>query len=155
KNAADPDNRYLWRRVPHRLEAEIIRDNFLAVSRQLDRTQFGPGTLDPNQKRRSVFFFVERSPIRSAVGLFDAPEPQQGVELRGTTTIAPQALLIMNNAQVRQCAEALAKRLGDGPLGERVKQGYAHAVGRIPSARELNQSLLFLDQQAKSYTADG
>jgi hypothetical protein len=155
KNAADPDNRLLWRHVPHRLEAEIIRDNFLAVSGQLDRTQFGPGTLDPNQKRRSIYFFVKRSQLVSSMVLFDAPEPQQGVELRGTTTIAPQALLIMNNAQVRQCAEALAKRLGGGSLSERVQQGYAHGIGRLPSARELNQSLLFLDQQAKSYTADG
>src|SRR5262249_2095868 len=40
----DPDNRYLWRRVPRRLEAEAIRDALLAVSGELDRRQGGPGT---------------------------------------------------------------------------------------------------------------
>src|SRR5581483_3216167 len=106
--ARDPENLWHWRRVPHRLEAEIIRDALLAVSGTLDPTMFGPGTLDPKHKRRSIYFFVKRSKLIPTMVLFDAPEPLQGIEQRTTTTIAPQALLLMNNKLVRDCAEHFA-----------------------------------------------
>src|SRR5205807_471569 len=37
----DPENVWLWRRTPQRLEAEVIRDSMLAVSGTLDPTMFG------------------------------------------------------------------------------------------------------------------
>ncbi len=43
------------------LEAEPIRDSLLSVSGQLDLKMFGPGTLDQNMKRRSIYFFIKRS----------------------------------------------------------------------------------------------
>ena len=128
----DNENRYYWRRVPRRLEAEIIRDNLLAVSRLLDLKQFGPGTLDPNMKRRSIYFFVKRSQLIPSLVLFDGPDALQGAEQRNTTTIAPQALLLMNNAQVRICAESLAKRVAppDGKqTADALTNAYAHRTG--------------------------
>src|SRR6185436_11309188 len=51
----DPQNQLFSRWQPRRLEAEAIRDCILAVSGTLDRTMFGPGTLDERQRRRSIY----------------------------------------------------------------------------------------------------
>jgi hypothetical protein len=155
--AVDPLNRLYWRRAPQRLEAEIIRDSLLAVSGTLDTKQFGPGTLDPNHKRRSIYFFVKRSRLVQTMVLFDAPEPLQGVEQRPTTTIAPQALLLMNNKLVRSCAENFAKRIATAEgksLDDAVHAGYATALGRQPSEQELADSVQFVKEQEESYRAD-
>jgi hypothetical protein len=155
KATVDPDNRLLWRRTPRRLEAEVIRDSLLAVSGQLDRRMFGPGTLDPDMKRRSVYFFVKRSRLVPMMVLFDAPDGTVGIEQRTTTTIAPQALVMMNNPVVRQSARAFAARLsGVKGRAAAVRLGYALAVGRSPTAAELADSAAFLKEQAEAYRAE-
>src|SRR5690606_12424068 len=93
KSAVDPDNELLWRFRPRRLEAEAIRDSLLAVSGALDRTLYGPGTLDQLSPRRSIYFTIKRSEMIPMMQLFDAPDALQGISQRQTTTIAPQALL--------------------------------------------------------------
>jgi mono/diheme cytochrome c family protein len=156
--AVDVDNKLYWRRVPRRLEAEVIRDAFLAVSGTLDGRPFGPGTLDPNHRRRSIYFFVKRSQLVPSMVLFDGPDALQGVEQRTTTTIAPQALLVMNNQMVRACAEALARRIApapDTPPADAVRAGYEVALARPPSAKELADSVAFLREQVESYRAGG
>ena len=40
--AADPDNVYLWRMPPRRLEAEVVRDSIFYVAGKLDLTMGGP-----------------------------------------------------------------------------------------------------------------
>jgi mono/diheme cytochrome c family protein len=154
----DVDNRLYWRRVPRRLEAEVIRDALLAVGGTLDRRFFGPGTLDPKHRRRSIYFFVKRSQLVPSMILFDAPDGLQGVEQRTTTTIAPQALLLMNNATVRGCAEALARRSAPGPaapLADVIPSAYLFALARLPSEKEQTEAVQFLREQAASYRADG
>jgi mono/diheme cytochrome c family protein len=156
--ALDSENLLHWRRVPRRLEAEVIRDALLAVGGTLDPKMFGPGTLDPNHKRRSIYFFVKRSKLVPTMVLFDAPEPLQGIEQRTTTTIAPQALLLMNNKTVRECAENFARRIApvkDKTLEESVRNGYAAALGRGPSEQELTDSVQFVKEQEESYKAGG
>ena len=116
KAAVDPANKLCWRYQPRRLEAEAIRDSILAVSGLLDERMFGPGTLDDNQKRRSIYFFIKRSKLVPMMVLFDAPDALQGIGVRPNTTIAPQALMLLNNplireaAQVRRPAHGRAKR---------------------------------------------
>ena len=56
KASVDPDNDFLWRFTPRRLEAEIVRDSILASAGQLDATMYGPGTLDERHRRRSIYF---------------------------------------------------------------------------------------------------
>jgi hypothetical protein len=157
KSQADPDNRLLWRRVPRRLEAEVIRDSLLAVGGELDGRMFGPGTLDQKHKRRSIYFFVKRSQLIPMMVLFDAPDGLQGIEQRTTTTIAPQALLLMNNELVRGSAAGFARRVA--PTGKRlpdaVRSAYAVALGRAPSPRELADSVAFVREQAASYREEG
>jgi hypothetical protein len=156
--AVDPEDKLVWRRVPRRLEAEVIRDAMLAVSGALDRKQFGPGTLDPSHKRRSIYFFVKRSQLVPSMALFDGPDALQGVEQRTTTTIAPQALMLLNNKQVRDHAEAFAKRIepAEGKtLADAVRAGYALALGRPPTEEELKDSVAFVKEQQESYQGDG
>ncbi len=151
---ADPPNEFLWRFTPRRLEAEIIRDSMLAVSNELDRRQFGPGTLDENHKRRSIYFMIKRSKLVTMMQIFDQPEPLVSVGNRPTTTIAPQALYLMNNSQVRQCAASLAKQLlmkADVPAEEIVQQGYLQAFSRLPTTEESADAVAFLAGQEQSY----
>ncbi len=151
RHGIDADNRLVWRRVPRRLEAEIIRDSLLAVAGQLDRRMFGPGSLAPDYKRRSVYFFVKRSQLVPMMVLFDAPDGTVGIESRTNTTIAPQALLLMNNPVVRDASRAFAARLRGLTDAEAVRQGYRLAVGRSPRAAELAESTSFLAEQRGSY----
>jgi mono/diheme cytochrome c family protein len=159
QNAAiDPDNRYCWRHPRQRLQAELIRDALLAVSGTLDARQFGPGTLDPNHKRRSIYFFVKRSKLVPAMVLFDAPDALGGMDRRPSTTVAPQALWLMNNEVVRGYADAFAKRVSpadDAPPADAVRQAYRLALGRLPVAAELQAALRFLQDQTASYQAEG
>ncbi|MBI1371649.1 MAG: DUF1549 domain-containing protein [Phycisphaera sp.] len=152
----DPENRLWWTRDRRRLEAEIVRDNMLSVAGILDDRMFGPGTLDDGHKRRGIYFFIKRGKLVPMLMLFDAPEPLVGHARRDSTTIAPQALLLMNNPYVRQWAEAFAARLrpaADRSLADAVAQGYRLALARDPSQAELEATTAFVEQQAASYTA--
>lgn len=159
----DPENRYLWRRTPRRLEAEAVRDNLLAVSGLLDDTFYGPGTLDENHRRRSIYFMIKRSRLISMLQLFDQPEPLVSIGERPSTTIAPQALLLMNHPQVRTAARALAQRLlkelaanfgsDADQTGQLITAAYEVALGRLPAADELADAREFLASQSDSYAA--
>jgi hypothetical protein len=153
----DRDNKLLWRFPPRRLEAEVIRDSLLAVGGLLDEKLYGPGTLDENSKRRSIYFTVKRSKLMPMMVIFDAPEALGGMAERPTTTIAPQALHLLNSPQVRTCARGFAKRSAPDeqtPNDEAVRRAYRIAVAREPSAAELRDGLDFLRQQMASYPPD-
>ncbi|MEO6184093.1 MAG: DUF1553 domain-containing protein, partial [Verrucomicrobiota bacterium] len=115
---------------------------------------FGAGTLDQTMRRRSIYFFVKRSQFIPILQLFDAPNPSVSVGNRVSTTIAPQALLFMNNANVREYARALAGRLkpaSDKSLADSVVEGYLITLGRRPNATESEDSVAFIKQQGNSY----
>ena len=155
RSAVDPENRWFWRREPRRLEAEVIRDAMLAVSNQLDRTPFGPGTLDQSQKRRSIYFTVKRSQLIPMMQIFDSPEPLASVGNRPSTTIASQALMFMNSAQVRQYAGGLAARLQGTTAHEMVDQVYLTSISRMPTDVERKSAEQFVEAQSTSYQSDG
>src|SRR5205085_5596436 len=137
KATVDPDNQMLWRRPVKRLEAEAVRDAMLSVAGLLDTTMYGPGTLDPASRRRSVYFTVKRSNLIPMMVVFDAPEALTPIADRATTTIAPQALLLMNNPQVREYARALAKRAAGATPEASVRSAHEIGLGRAPTANEL------------------
>ena len=152
----DGEDAYYWRFAPRRLEAEPIRDAMLAVSGRLDPTMFGPGTLDPNHRRRSIYFFIKRSQLIPTMMLFDWPEHLVGIGLRGTTTTAPQALMFMNSPLGHAGAEGFAGRVADEPTAEAsIKKAYAIAFGREPSGDEEKLATEFLGRQRSAYAADG
>jgi mono/diheme cytochrome c family protein len=156
--AIDPDNKLCWRHARSRLEAEVLRDALLAASGTLDETMFGPGTLDESSRRRSIYFTIKRSQLIPLMVLFDSPEPLQGIGARSATTIAPQALALMNNARIRDCARAVSDRLsagGEQALEQQIRGGYRLVLLREPDSQELRDSQSFIQAQVDSYRATG
>ncbi len=153
KNAkVDPENQWLWRFAPRRLEAEVIRDSMLAVSGQLDATMFGPGTLSEDQRRRSIYFMIKRSLLIPIMQIFDQPEPLVSQGSRPSTTIAPQALLFMNNPQVVAWAGKLGERANQiSDNRQAVDYLYQVTLGRSTTPDELAVNLAFLQEQLSSY----
>ena len=149
KEAADPANGLFMRFVPQRLEAEAIRDSMLAVSGLLDDTMYGPGTRDENSKRRSIYFNIKRSQLIGSMVAFDLPEPLVSQGARPTTTVAPQALILMNSPQARQWAEGLAKRIQNaGDVTKQITMAYQLCFNRAPTADELATGTAFLQSGA-------
>src|SRR5262245_55004076 len=144
KEAMDHGNHLFWRRPSLRLEAEAVRDSLLAVGGVLDTTMYGPGTLDEASRRRSIYFTMKRSKLIPMLQVFDAPDGLSSLGERPTTTIAPQALLLMNNAHVRQWARGFARRISPSPtvpLETAVVRGYEIALTRQPTKDELADSV--------------
>ena len=153
--AIDPDDRLYWRHPLVRLEGEAIRDAMLAVSGRLDARPFGPGSLDENMTRRSIYFTVKRSALIPSMVQLDWPEALQGIGQRVTTTVAPQALLMMNSPQVRTNAAAFAallKPTAEQSLADAVTAGYERALGRPPTEAERDAAVAFI---TKRRDADG
>ncbi len=142
---ADPDNKLLWHYPRRRLEAESLRDGMLAVSGLLDPQMFGPGTLDENGRRRTIYFTIKRSKLIPWMANFDCPEPLQGVGQRSITTVAPQALALMNNQTILDCAANFARGLAaqGGSTVSQVRRAYLLALSRPPEAEELADSVEF------------
>ncbi len=154
----DPDNKLVWQHPRQRMEAEIVRDNMLSVSGLLDTTMFGPGTLDESMTRRSIYFTIKRSRLIPTLRLFDGPDSLQSIGARQVTTVAPQALMLMNSPNARQYAVQLANRAAPNdqtPRAEAVRAAYLLALSRAPSPAELTDSLAFLEQQTASYQTQG
>jgi hypothetical protein len=150
----DRENTLLWHYPPRRLEAEAIRDTLLATAGLLDKTLYGPGTLDQNHHRRAVYFMIKRSQLIPMMMLFDWPEHLVSIGARGSTTIAPQALMFMNSPLGRQCAEGLADRLAGMVTDQKVPRAYKIALGRDPSPAEFKLSTGFLARQKSAYERD-
>ena len=157
KSKIDPHNKLCWHNPTRRLEAEVIRDALLAVSGTLDRSLYGPGTLDPASKRRSIYFTVKRSKLMPMMVIFDAPEALGGQAERPTTTIAPQALHLLNNPQVRAMADVFARHVApapDQPLDKAISLAYCTAFAREPSTQELTDACAFVTTQMATYPGD-
>ena len=152
--ARDPENRLFGRANVRRLEAEEVRDSLLAVSGQLD-SAFGGSMLtvknrgylfdhtsidktDYTSRRRSVYLPVIRNHVFDLFQLLDFPDPAVPTGNRSTTTVAPQALLMLNSDFVMQSADELAARLFAelNDDDQRLSRLHVLTYGRQPSADE-------------------
>ncbi len=153
----DPDNQLWWRRRPLRMEAEIIRDNLLAVGGTLDKKMHGPGSLKTDDPRRSVYLTVKRDNLIPMLQLFDAPNTLQSIGDRGVTTVPPQALAMMNSPLIRQVAEKMmagVREEGATTPTEIVAATFWRSLSRPPSENELQTMTAFIQTQAESYGSD-
>jgi mono/diheme cytochrome c family protein len=173
RHQADPGNRLLWRRRPRRLEAEALRDAVLAVSGTLNGELFGPAfkppippeamlarnTKDPYPtaavdsnatRRRSVYLFHKRVVQHPLLQAFDAPDASVSCGRRSITTVAPQALALLNDRFFRDRAADLADRLlagGGTKPRDWIDRGFRLALSRLPDAAERAASERFLQRQ--------
>jgi hypothetical protein len=128
----DPDNRLLARGSRFRLDAEMIRDQILAVSGQLNRTMYGrsvkppqpPGLwemvsmaepltyvadTDDNVYRRSLYSYWRRAIPPPQMTIMNAPSREYCVARRERTNTPLQALLLMNEQEYFEAAKACVR----------------------------------------------
>ena len=147
--SADPENRLLWRANIQRLDAESLRDSLYFVSGELDPKAGGPPQPlnDDRNHRRTVYGFVSRNKLDGMLSLFDFPNPNITSEKRNATESPAQELFFLNSRFIGQRAEALARRVCDGPKRDeasRIAAVYRVLFGRLPSREELRLGLAFL-----------
>jgi cytochrome c553 len=164
---ADPNNKYLWRFGRRRLDAEEIRDGFLAVSGNLDPTPGGEFPFAPEMtwkytqhqpfigkeqdfatNKRSVYLMQQRIRRQPFLDLFDGPDPNGVTGVRPVTTTALQALYTMNDPFFHAQADALAVRVGMayGSDLERLTYAYRLLYARTPTLEEVRDCRQFLSQ---------
>ena len=137
---ADPDNKLFGHMNRTRLEAETLRDSVLAVSGSLDEILGGPSIRDLNNKRRTLYLMTVRSDRSNYRMLFDAADPNAIVEQRIVSTVAPQALFLMNHPFVMAQTKALAERVQKMQLTsdtKKIEWLYTTLYGRAPSSAEI------------------
>ena len=161
----DPDNRLLWRQRLRRLEGEAMRDAVLAVSGTLNAQQFGPpvgmvrspdGEVstpnDANGNRRSIYLQVRRSQPLTFLQLFDQPVIETNCTRREVSTVASQALTLLNSDFMTRSAAAFADRVLKEQPADPTGLALLLAFGRPPSENEKNLLATFLDQQTQRHT---
>jgi len=137
----DPDNRLLGRMNRRRLEAEAFRDALLAVSGTLDPARGGPADADPASRRRMIYLQVSRTSKSPFEGLFDGADPTAHTDKRTVSTVAPQALFLLNNPFLQDASAALVRRLPDETGDARVSRLYQLLYGRPPQREEIDLGL--------------
>jgi hypothetical protein len=148
----DPENRWLWKYPPRRLDAEQIRDAMLMVSGELKPDMFGPG-VDPTTARRSVYTKAIRNVRDPLLDAFDLPDSFGSAADRNRTTTATQALLLINGDAPLKRAEVFAARLRGMNLKtpeETVTAAWQLAYNRAPSEKERHAATAFLKQSTPS-----
>jgi hypothetical protein len=169
--AADPDNKWLARMRPRRLEAESFRDTIKFVAGTLDQ-QPPPGEAeflakhnpyredeyrtfkplfephDIEHDRRSIYLPVIRGVLPPVLALFDFASPERTVAVRDESTVPAQALFLLNNPWMEKQARAAARRLlADSTLPDddaRIEAAYRWALGRLPRPTERARAAAFV-----------
>jgi hypothetical protein len=135
---SDPENRWFARQSRRRLEAEAVRDSLLFVAGTLDSSRGGKAINDANTKRRALYLMAIRSGDDPFRAVFDGADPSVCVEKRVETTVAPQALYLLNNQFVLERAQELAARVTKSTPDEteRIRRLYALLFARTPTPAE-------------------
>jgi len=165
----DAANRLLWRYPLRRLDAEAFRDSLLFASGALNRQMHGPGVYpkiarevlegqsrpgdgwgaydETAAARRSIYVFVKRSLLVPEMDVLDFADTTTSCEQRPVSTIATQALTLLNGEFVNQQAARLAARVagaaGRDPVAQ-VTWSFRWALGRDPTSSERQEALQFL-----------
>lgn len=144
----DPENRWLWRMNPMRLDAEQARDTMLAVSGELNLTAGGPGE-EAVRPRRTIYTRKIRNSQDDFLHSFDSPPGFQSVAKRDSTTTALQSLLMVNGEWPLQRAHSMAANLLSKNLNPEalVSRAYELSYARPPSATELDLAVSFINKQ--------
>lgn len=173
----DPDNRLLWRQNRKRSDANALRDAILTAAGTLDQRHLGPtigngDAVDPNDMgaqdleygyqfvdtRRSVYTPAFRNRRLELFDAFDFGDINQPLGRRNTSTVAPQALYLMNHEFVIQQARRAASRLlADSSLQNdraRTQAAFRRTLGREPSAREERLAVDFTTVSASEPDAE-
>jgi hypothetical protein len=159
----DPDNRLLWRQRLRRLAAEELRDAVLRVGGELTPEMFGPPVsmvrhgdgevttpAGPAGRRRSIYLQVRRSQPLSFLQVFDQPVMETNCTRRARSTVASQALSLLNSDFMGEQALAFAERVlreqPADPAGHAVRLAFQRPATR---AERLRLSAFLLHQAGR------
>ncbi len=149
-HSVDPENRLLAHMPRRRLESEAIRDSLLAVSGLLDPTPGGPGFLEIEVPRRTLYLMSVRTGAKTADfnSLFDGPDGGGIIERRNQSIVAPQSLFLMNETWIDQVSSALAGRIkreaASSSHEDRMRLLYEITLARVPTSAETEIGLQLL-----------
>jgi hypothetical protein len=164
--AVDPENKLLWRMNRHRMDAEALRDSILAVGGGLDLTMGGSLLPTANREyvtstasinvevydnpRRTIYLPVVRSAVNDYLNAFDFGDPSVMRGQRDRTTIAPQALFLMNSSLAAEQSESLARRLLEiADESARVTALFETLYARPPEGQEITVCLDFVSERGQ------
>jgi len=175
----DDANRLVWRQNLRRLDAEAIRDSVLTISGRLNPTRGGPSVFPtlpaevhttqdsagkgwqdsplPEQDRRSIYLVVKRALKVPLLECFDAANGTSSIGQRTRTTVAPQALTLLNDPWIQIQAKAFANRVTREAGTDRdrqIKRAFALALQRLPTRAEAKAARNLLQDQAAPVKPD-
>ena len=171
----DPGNEYYWRQSLRRMEAEAIRDSMLQVGGNLNLKMGGRGffpTLQgeviaggsrpgrgwdyspaSEQNRRSTYLFIKRTMGVPFMEAFDYANTEGSIGQRPTTTVAPQALTLLNSAFVQQQAIRVAQLSAQSDVDQSIRNLYRLILTREPNPSEHALGKKFLMDQVAQQKA--
>lgn len=178
--AIDPENRLLARGPRFRLDAEMLRDQMLAVSRLLVDQQGGPSVKPPQPAglwaavgytdsntatfvadegdkiyRRSVYTFWKRTSAPPVMTTFDAPSRESCTVRRERTNTPLQALLMLNEPQTIEACRHLARQMMDADAAQSplpIKELFQRVVLRSPTDMEYESLSRLLTDLTQMYS---
>jgi hypothetical protein len=152
--AADPEDRLLWKMNRRRLEFEALHDATLAVAGNLDTAVGGPAVpLFSGKNRRAVYGYIDRLQFPSLLNTFDVPSPAASNPQRNTTTVAPQALYLMNGPFARDAAKklnALEPIKNIREPAKRIDALFQRVLSRLPTDAERKQAVEFIAREPEA-----
>ena len=177
--AADPLNKWLARQGRWRLDAEMVRDNALAVSGLLAKP-IGGASVKPyqpvgywkhlnfpkrkwapdsgvSQYRRGLYTFWCRTFLHPSMLAFDAPTREGCVAERTRSNTPQQALVLLNDPTYVEASRVFAERIlqhGGDTDGERLAWAFERALSREPSAGERDILLRLVGDRAAHFAAN-
>ncbi|MSR65766.1 MAG: DUF1553 domain-containing protein [Pedosphaera sp.] len=177
--ARDPLNRELAVQSRWRLDAELVRDNALAVSGLLVEKIGGPSvkpyqpdgywenlnfpvrsydaSAGSDQYRRGLYVWWQRSFLHPSMVAFDAPTREECAAERNRSNIPQQALVLLNDPTYVEASRAFAVRMlkeGGADARARLTWAWRQVLSRAPRADELKTIQALLDKQLAEYRAD-
>lgn len=177
--ARDPYNRELAAQSRWRLDAELVRDNALAISGLLVPTIGGPSVKPyqpdgywenlnfpprtwqasegQNQYRRGLYTWWQRSYLHPSLIAFDAPTREECAAERNRSNIPQQALVLLNDPTYVEASRAFAARIlreGGRDTASRLAWAWRQALSRAPRADELDTMQKLIDKQLREYRSD-
>ena len=173
----DSSNRFLWRANRRRLDAEALRDSLLMASGQLDLRMGGESfrptiiaealeglsrkssawkaSSPEEQRRRSIYIFMKRHLLPPLMTTFDLCDTTLPNAQRDVTTVAPQALALLNDAFSHDQSTALAKRIMSiaKSSSEHAALAWRFALGRPATSDEVRLGEAHINGQFTRVTA--
>lgn len=176
---SDFANRTLWHYPRRRRDAESLRDSLLSSSGQLQLQMGGPSFYPhmsaealeglsrkgndwqespaDQQARRSVYMMTKRSRLLPLMTTFDFSDTTLSCAQRDVTTVAPQALAMLNNDFVHEQSLLLARRVlrtAGANEQSQVDCAWRFALGRSPTAAEQDAAADHLKLQAELFAVN-